>query len=181
MPTLVDEEVVPVAEENGNQVFQDSWLSFEYPEDVKILADGQGEGRASRWLTFMVWNEENGTYSPVDLVLKYPTRFEDSDFYSFKESYAENYDRTSVDMDEEAKSIYYYEELTVDGRDAFLTSEGGFGAGPYITLYIVFDEASEEYTSSDAYQLATAGVGGSSSEQAKMVLDLFIETAKFYK
>lgn len=181
MPTLVDEEVVPVAEENENQVFQDSWLTFEYPEDVKILADGQGEGRASRWLTFMVWNEEDRTYSPVGLVLEYPSSFVEDDFYSFKESYMKQYDKDAANMDEEAKLIFYYKELSIDGRDAFLTSEGGFGPGPYITLYVTFDENSEEYTLMDNYRLYSSGVDGTGSELSNAILDMFIATAKFSK
>ncbi len=179
--TSVNEDVaiVDVEDENDISVFQDSWLTFEYPQEVEILADGQGEGRATRWLTFMYWDEEKMTYSPVGLVLQYPTPFKEGDFYSFRDAYKKTYDEKIVQF-EEMKSAWYYKELTVDGRDAFLISETGMG-DPVITFYITFDMDSEKYTTSDAYRFSTAGMTGYSKEIAKKVMDQFISTAKFYQ
>jgi hypothetical protein len=170
--------------EDSNGHFEDSWLSFDYPSNVQILVDGQGEGRPTKWLTFMYWDEETKTYSPVGLKLTYPSSVrKDEDFYTFEENYIKTYDEEMKQPGfdtPDVRSVLYYQKLTIGGRDAFLISEGGIG-DPVLTLYITFDQNSTEYTSKDVYLMETEGISGYNKEIAKTVMDMFESTAKFSK
>ncbi len=177
--TVVTDNSTSSIPEDKNGHFEDPWLSFDYPSNVQILVDGQGEGRTTKWLTFMYWDEETKTYSPVGLKLTYPSSVRmDEDFYTFEENYIKNYNEEIAQLGKEVQDVLYYQKLTVGWRDAFLTSEGGIG-DPVLSLYITFDQNSEAYTSKDVYLMATEGIAGYNKEIAKSVMDMFESTAKF--
>jgi hypothetical protein len=132
-PEVSDEDLrtEEIAEETKENVYQDDYLSFEYPDNMELVQDQVGEGRFMLMLDWLA-PAENGNYlQTIGLggpQLKYPLYLEDEEYASWDALKA---DKLAVNTDQFAIAT----ELEIAGQEAVLVDGGGFCEHHY-ELYI---------------------------------------------
>lgn len=142
------------------KIYEDDYLSFEYPKNVELLFAQPSGGRSdSQTITFLVYDQAKNTYESANLSLTYMTALGESEESSFDsvDALIANYKEYNLETN----------EYTIDGRQAVQIITGDM-TGETFFLVIPANE------SGDAYRLS----GTSLNTEVKEILDLFVETAK---
>lgn len=160
----VEEEEDPVEEEDPIEVnvYEDAFLSFEYPENVELSFESPMGGRPdSQGIEFLSYDEDRGTYVSTGLRLSYIVSLgedEDSAFDS-PEALLANYEGFGLET----------EKFSVDERTAVRVMTGDM-TGETFFLVIPSEEAGDAYRFNGAYQ----------SDEVEEILEMFMRTAELY-
>ena len=156
---VVEEPAVEPVEEEKEKVYEDTFLSFEYPDKVELLLEQPMGGRSdSQSIRFLVYDETTKTYIPTNLSLSYMVSLGESE-----DSSSETIDDLLVNYEEYNLETTKYE---VDGKRAVQIVTGDM-TGETFFLVIEADEPG------DAYRFN----GSNLNEVVKEILVMFIETA----
>ncbi len=156
---VVEEPAVEPVEEEKEKVYEDTFLSFEYPDKVELLLEQPMGGRSdSQSIRFLVYDETTKTYIPTNLSLSYMVSLGESE-----DSSSETIDDLLVNYEEYNLETTEYE---VDGKRAVQIVTGDM-TGETFFLVIEADEPG------DAYRFN----GSNLNEVVKEILVMFIETA----
>ena len=173
-PVVVDyelEEEEPVEEDEPAfedepveaNVYEDSFLSFAYPDNVELTFESPMGGRPySRGIEFLTYDADRGAYVSTKLSLSYIVALgedEDSAFDS-PEALLANYDGFGLET----------ETFSVNGRTAVKVVTGDM-TGETFFLVIPADE------SGDAYRFN----GVSQSDEVEEILEMFMRTVELYR
>lgn len=140
--------------------YEDTFLSFEYPDNVELLFSQPMGGRAdSQGIEFLVYDESKGAYTSTNLSLSYMVSLGESESDSF-----ENIDDLRANYAEyDLETIEY----TVDDREAIQIITGDM-TGETFFLVIPANESGDAYKFSGAFL----------SEDVEKILELFVQTAE---
>lgn len=150
---------VTETEEELPYLYEDDYLSFEYPDNVKLLFDKPAGGRSdSQSIEFLAPNED-GEYESTGLHLSYLVNLSEENSSSFDtlDDLMNHYGAYNLEMN----------EYTVDGRDAVQIVTGDMTGQ---TFFLVIPSEDE----SDAYRFN----GAFMNETVDEIIELFVETAE---
>ncbi|MBI4437910.1 hypothetical protein HY631_03070 [Candidatus Uhrbacteria bacterium] len=161
VPVEVVEEprIEPRAEEK-EKIYEDTFLSFEYPHNVELLFEKPMGGRSdSQSISFLVYDETQKIYIPTHLRLSYMVSLGESEDSSFEtiDDLLKNYEEYSLET----------KEYAVDGKRAIQIVTGDM-SGETFFLVVQADEPGDAYRFSGSYL----------NETVDEILGLFMETAK---
>lgn len=155
---VVEEPAMETAEEE--KMYEDTFLSFEYPQNVELLFEQPMGGRSdSQSISFLVYDETTKTYVPTNLSLSYMVSLGESEDSSFEtiDDLLVNYEEYNLETT----------EYVVDGRRAIQIVTGDM-TGETFFLVIQADEPG------DAYRFR----GSFLNETVEGILELFMKTVK---
>src|SRR3989339_800561 len=134
---VVEEPAVEPVEEEKEKVYEDTFLSFEYPDKVELLLEQPMGGRSdSQSIRFLVYDETTKTYIPTNLSLSYMVSLGESE-----DSSSETIDDLLVNYEEYNLETTEYE---VDGKRAVQIVTGDM-TGETFFLVIEADEPGDAY------------------------------------
>ncbi|MEK7146451.1 MAG: hypothetical protein AAB802_04725 [Patescibacteria group bacterium] len=125
-------EEVPVVEETSTEpsVYEDEYISFEYPEEMVLLRDQEGEGGPMFTLDWIAEVEGESYFQTIgrhNPQLRYPYNLAGSDY--------ESWEALKADKMESTDALTTTGNFLLGGQDAVLVSAGGF-CEHYYELYV---------------------------------------------
>ena len=132
-------------------------LSFDYPSDLSIYLDEQGEGALVDTITFVGWDEEGDVYRALGPVVRIQE-------YSGSEEFEK--------MRSEAEVQDTFKELDLPGAQAFQVNSGGGFCDAWDIAYFL-------YPRDEAQALGVFSASMCAGSRYQEILDLFLKTVRF--
>lgn len=137
------------------------FLSFDYPGDLSVYVEEQGEGGLADTITFVEWDEAGGVYRASGPFIRIQENWLASDG-------SEEFEK----MRSEAETQDTFKELALPGAQAFQVNSGGGICDAWDIAYFFFPRDEVQAT-------GVFSAGMCAGIRYQEVLDLFLKTVSF--